>query len=110
MGPGETEPIEMLVFGHPSLWPKTNIYHGAKKPGPIRKYNLVIEFHKRKYIHMPFINDRDAAVFREASIPAIDNFTEAEFTEIGELAQRLRVILEAAKERQQKDLRRIGWS
>jgi len=58
---------------------------------------------------MAYISDRDAAIFREGSIPAIDNFTEAELNAIGELAQRLKAILEIAKERQQEELKSLGW-
>jgi len=60
-------------------------------------------------VNMAYISDRDAAIFREASIPALDNFTEAELNAVGELAQRLKAILEFAKERQQEELKTLGW-
>ena len=59
---------------------------------------------------MPFICDSDAAIFREASIPAMQNFTDGELYEVGELAGRLRAILDAAKQRLHDRLERRGWS
>lgn len=58
---------------------------------------------------MAFIGDREAGIFKEASIPAIDNFTSDELETIGVLAKKLKGIMEDAKERQQDHLRKMGW-
>jgi hypothetical protein len=55
---------------------------------------------------MAYISDRDAAIFKEASIPAIDNFTTQDLEQIGKLAQELKPILEAAKKRKQESLKK----
>ena len=58
---------------------------------------------------MAFIGDREAGIFKEASISAIDNFTSDELETIGVLANTLKGIMEDAKERQQDHLRKMGW-
>ena len=58
---------------------------------------------------MPFICDSDAAIFREASISAMENFTDGELYEIGGLAERLETILGAAKQRLLDRLERGSW-
>jgi hypothetical protein len=58
---------------------------------------------------MALIGDREAGIFKEASIPAIDNFTSDELEAIRVMAERLRKIMEEAKERQQVHLKKRGW-
>jgi hypothetical protein len=58
---------------------------------------------------MPFICDKDAAIFRKACIPALENFTDGELYEIGGLAERLEVILDAVNQRLQDRLERGSW-
>ena len=53
---------------------------------------------------MAGISDRDRSVFEEAYITPLDNFTDTEQINIGTLAVALKVILEAAKKRQQESL------
>jgi len=57
---------------------------------------------------MAAISDRDASVFKEASIPALENFDQQELEQIGRLAQELKTILTSAKQRQQDSLRKAG--
>ena len=57
---------------------------------------------------MASIFDWDAAVFKEASIPAIQNFNQQELEHIGRLAQELKAILEDAKKREQDSFKKAG--
>jgi len=58
---------------------------------------------------MPRIPDIHADVFQKASIPAIENFTEEELTEIAAVAQRLKAIMDAANKRYREHLQEMGW-
>ena len=53
---------------------------------------------------MARISDRDRSPFEEAYKTPLDNFTYTEQVSIGKLAVALKVILEAAKKRQQESL------
>lgn len=57
---------------------------------------------------MPRIADPDVSVFREAYGFISNIFTEDEVREIGDLAQKLNVILEAARQREQEYFKKMG--
>ena len=59
---------------------------------------------------MPIIGDRDASIFREASIPAMDNFTEEELSDVSRLARDLKTIMDAAKQRLKMRLEKKDWN
>lgn len=58
---------------------------------------------------MPRIPDTDVSLFRELYGFMGDYFTEEEVSEIGAIADRLKVMVEAAKQREQEHLKAMGW-
>jgi hypothetical protein len=58
---------------------------------------------------MPRIPDTDVSLFREIYGFMGDYFTEEEVNEIGAIADRLKVMIESAKQREQEHLKAMGW-
>jgi len=50
------------------------------------------------------MNGKSLNAFKEGAYTALDNFTEAEVAEMNQIADRLKLIFDAAKQRQQDEL------
>jgi len=58
----------------------------------------------RHNLPMPSMNGKSLNAFKEGAYTALDNFTEAEVAEMNQIADRLKLIFDAAKQRQQDEL------
>jgi hypothetical protein len=85
---------------------------GMSRFGDRQEHGSVLESAQsfsRKDQQMPRIPDTDVSLFREMYGFMGDYFTEEEVREIGAIADRLQVMIEAAKQREQEHLKAMGW-